>query len=85
MGSIPELVSAMTLRLPVGAMVVTEAFRIGRWWSVFQTLLDQLGNLPRRVDQLAATIQEDELLFAISRLAIECDRLEYLLVGRDRF
>jgi hypothetical protein len=63
------------------------------WWTwqrnahtdLVNFTLDKQGRLVGRVDQLAATMQEDELLFAISRLAIECDRLEYLLVGRDRF
>ena len=44
--------------------------------------LDKRNRLVGRVDQLAGTMQEDELLFAVSRLAIECDRLEYVLAGR---
>jgi hypothetical protein len=63
------------------------------WWiwqrnanvDIVNFTLDERGRLVGRVDQRAATMQEAELLFAISRLAIECDRLEYILVGRDRF
>jgi hypothetical protein len=63
------------------------------WWiwqrnahaDLVNFTLDKQGRLIGRVDHLAATMQEDELLFAISRLAIECDRLEYVLVGQDRF
>ena len=65
----------------------------GLWWiwqrnahtDLVNFTLDKQGRLVGRVDQFAATMQEDELLFAISRLAIECDRLEYVLAGRDRF
>ncbi len=63
------------------------------WWvwrrnanvDIVNFTLDKQGRLVGRVDQIAATMQEAELLFAISRLAIECDRMEYILVGRDRF
>lgn len=44
---------------------------------------DKQGKLIGRVEQLASTVDAEELRFYIETLARECDQLEYLLTGVD--
>ncbi|MCX4239400.1 HAD family hydrolase [Paraliomyxa miuraensis] len=46
-------------------------------------MLDERGRLVGRVEHPAATLDPDELRTILLHLARECDRLEYLLTGRD--
>jgi hypothetical protein len=45
---------------------------------------DERGGIEGVIEQPAASLQRDELLYYIATLARECDRLEYILTGRDR-
>jgi hypothetical protein len=45
--------------------------------------LDGNGNLIGRIEQLVQTLNEQELMFYVCRLAEECDRLEFLLTSED--
>ncbi len=45
--------------------------------------LDKRGRLIGQVEQLADTLDTAELAFYIKLLASDCDRLEYILSGRD--
>jgi len=44
---------------------------------------DKQGKLIGRVEQLASTVDAEELRFYIEILARECDQLEYLFTGTD--
>ena len=44
---------------------------------------DSAGRLVGRIDQLAATLNVEELWFYLEVLAQQCDRLEWLLTGED--
>ena len=46
---------------------------------------DWHSRLIGRIEHPANTLDGEELLFYLSRLAIECDRLEYLLTGKNIF
>ena len=46
--------------------------------------VDNKDRLIGRIDQVAETMDPDEIFFYVARLAQECDRLEYLLTGDDR-
>jgi hypothetical protein len=46
-------------------------------------MLDERGRLVGRVEHPAATLDPEELRTILLHLARECDRLEYLLTGRD--
>jgi len=41
------------------------------------------GHVEAWIDQRASTLQADELRFYLVALAVEADRLEYLLTGKD--
>ena len=45
--------------------------------------VDRQGRLIGEIQLLADTLEADEAVFYIQQLMEECDRLEYLLVGRD--
>lgn len=61
-----------------------------RIWSqnrvsdVVEFALDESGRLIGRIEQVAETLNRNELEFYLTALAQECDRLEYLLTGRDQ-
>jgi hypothetical protein len=42
------------------------------------------GRILGRIEQIAKTADEEEITFYITRLAQECDRLEYLVTGQDQ-
>lgn len=46
-------------------------------------MLDEHERLVGRIEHPAATLDPDELRAVLLHLARECDRLEYLLTGRD--
>ena len=46
--------------------------------------IDKKGRLTGRITQLTETLDKEELLFYIEVLAKECDRMEYLLTGKDQ-
>ena len=45
---------------------------------------DSQNRLVGRIEHLAHSLDADALIFYLSRLAIECDRMEYLLTGENR-
>jgi hypothetical protein len=51
--------------------------------DIVEFTFDLQSRLIGRVEQLRDTLDRQELLFAITRLAEECDRFEYVLTGRD--
>ena len=52
--------------------------------DVVEFTLDESGRLIGRIEQVAETLNRNELEFYLIALAQECDRLEYLLTGRDQ-
>lgn len=46
-------------------------------------LIDKKGRLAGRITHLAEYLDKSELFFYIEILAKECDRLEYILSGKD--
>jgi hypothetical protein len=45
--------------------------------------IDESGRLVGRIEQMAATLQPEELVFYLALLARECDQFEFALTGRD--
>jgi hypothetical protein len=45
--------------------------------------LSRKGDLIGQIEQVAETIDADELVFYVELLARECDQFEYLLTGKD--
>jgi len=60
-------------------------WRRNRQTDVVNFTFDQQHRLIGRVEHLADSLDAEELFFYLSRLAIECDRMEYLLTGENRF
>lgn len=56
-----------------------------RQTDVVNFTIDLQNRLVGRIENLADSLDDDELFFYLSRLAIECDRMEYLLTGDNRF
>ncbi len=54
-----------------------------RYSDVVEFCIDAGGELVGRVEQVADTLDPEELYFFLRRLAQECDRFEYLLTGKD--
>jgi len=52
--------------------------------DVVEFALDESGRLIGRIEQVADALNRNELEFYLTVLAQECDRLEYLLTGRDQ-
>jgi len=52
--------------------------------DVVEFALDESDRLVGRIEQIAETLNRNELEFYLIALAQECDRLEYLLTGRDQ-
>ena len=52
--------------------------------DVVEFALDESGRLIGRIEQVAEALNRNELEFYLTALAQECDRLEYLLTGRDQ-
>lgn len=46
---------------------------------------DDQNRLVGRIDHPTPTLDAAELHFCLSRLAVECDRMEFLLTGENRF
>lgn len=51
--------------------------------GVVEFVFDDTGRLVGRIAQIRETLDREELLFYLQRLAQECDRFEYLLTGKD--
>lgn len=64
---------------------VDRLWRRNRQTDVVNFTFDQQNRLIGRIKHLANTLDADELYFYLSRLAIECDRLEFVLTGQNRF
>ena len=45
---------------------------------------DKRDRLVGRIDQLAETMDAEDLFFYLEMLALECDRLEWLITGEDK-
>ena len=60
-------------------------WRRNRQTDVVNFTIDNQNRLVGRVDHPAETLDAAELLFYLTRLAVECDRMEYLLTGENRF
>lgn len=58
-------------------------WRRNRETDVVAFSLDPRSRLVGRIEQPSASAGEDEIAFYLARLALECDRLEFLLTGRD--
>jgi hypothetical protein len=52
--------------------------------DVVEFTLDETGRLVGRIEQVAERLNHTDLEFFLTALAQECDRLEYLLTGRDQ-
>ena len=52
--------------------------------DVVEFALDESGRLIGRIEQVAETLNRNELEFYLTALAQECDRFGYLLTGRDQ-
>lgn len=52
--------------------------------GVVEFAFDDAGRLVGRIAQVRETLDREELLFYLQRLAQECDRFEYLLTGKDQ-
>jgi len=59
-------------------------WRRNRQTEVVNFTLDGQNRLVGRVDHPAETLDAAELFFYLTRLAVECDRMEYLLTGENR-
>jgi hypothetical protein len=60
-------------------------WRRNRQTDVVNFIIDGQNRLVGRIDHPAETLDAAELFFYLARLAIECDRMEYLLTGENRF
>lgn len=65
--------------------LVDRLWRRNRQTDVVNFTFDRQNRLVGRVEHPATTLDAEELFFYLSRLAIECDRMEYLLTGENRF
>lgn len=45
--------------------------------------LDGEGGIGGKIEQLAQTLDREELVYYLDRLAFECNRLEYIMTGRN--
>jgi hypothetical protein len=62
---------------------VQHVWRRNRENGVVELVLDSSGRVVGRIEQVAETLDREELEYYLGVLAEECDRLEYLLTGRD--
>ncbi len=60
-------------------------WRRNRQTDVINFTVDDQNRLIGRIDHPADTLDPAELFFYLTRLALECDRMEYLLTGENRF
>ena len=60
-------------------------WRRNRRTDVVNFTFDRQRRLIGRIEHPYETLDPEELYFYLSRLAIECDRMEYVLTGRDVF
>jgi hypothetical protein len=64
---------------------VDRLWRRNRQTDVVNFTFDLRNRLIGRIEHPADTLDAEELYFYLSRLAIECDRLEFVLTGQNRF
>ena len=60
-------------------------WRRNRETDMVNFTLDSQNRLVGRVDHPAESLDAAELFYYLTRLAVECDRMEYLLTGENRF
>ncbi|HMR67611.1 MAG TPA: hypothetical protein PKE64_26670 [Anaerolineae bacterium] len=63
--------------------VLARLWQRNRETNVVAFSLDKQGQLVGQIEQLAATIDQEELVFYLELLARECDQFEYALTGED--
>lgn len=66
------------------AEVLTRLWQRNREMNVVAFSLDKRGQLVGRIEQLAETVDCEELTLYLELLARECDQFEYVLTGQDR-
>ena len=64
---------------------VDRLWRRNRHTDVVNFTFDRENRLVGRIEHPANTLDAEELFFYLSRVAIECDRMEYVLTGENRF
>lgn len=64
---------------------VDRLWRRNRQTDVVNFTFDPQNRVIGRIDHPVDTLDGEELYFYLSRLAIECDRMEYVLTGENRF
>lgn len=64
---------------------VDRLWRRNRQTDVVNFTFDRENRLIGRIEHPADTLDAEELYFYLSRLAIECDRLEFVMTGQNRF
>jgi hypothetical protein len=64
--------------------VLIRLWQRNRETSVVAFSLDKWGQLVGQIEQLAETIDSEELVFYLKLLARECDQFEYVLAGQDQ-
>ena len=79
--------AASVNRAPLNSARTCRPWRTGcgsrnRQTDVVNFTFDRHNRLIGRIEHPANTLDAEELFFYFSRLAIECDRLEYLLTGK---
>jgi hypothetical protein len=83
-----QLTSRIIGSTKAGSMAPADLARLiwdrNRSTDVVEFALDDSGRLVGRIEQVAETLNRNELEFYLTALAQECDRFEYLLTGRDQ-
>ncbi|MCL4205470.1 MAG: hypothetical protein KJ000_23555 [Pirellulaceae bacterium] len=64
---------------------VDRMWRRNQQTDVVNFTFDRENRLIGRIEHPADTLDAEELYFYLSRLAIECDRLEFVMTGQNRF
>ena len=64
---------------------VDRLWRRNHQTDVVNFAFDRQHRLIRRIEHPAETLDAEELCFYLSRLAIECDRMEFVMTGQNRF
>lgn len=65
------------------ARLLPEVWKRNRHTHCVAFGIDERGRLVGRIEQVAGTLQPDELVFYFALLARECDQFEHALVGVD--
>lgn len=65
------------------AQLLPKLWQRNRETNVVAFDIDRLGRLTGAIEQVAETLDSEELATYVRWLASECDRLEYILSGKD--